>query len=70
MTLNPLLLRRIQLGQPEDRGSSHILEALGKEMGKVKNPRARRILYLVDLFGSSGRIRTYNPSVNSRMLYR
>ena len=21
-------------------------------------------------FGSSGRIRTYNPSVNSRMLYR
>jgi hypothetical protein len=22
------------------------------------------------LFGSSGRIRTYNPSVNSRMLYR
>jgi hypothetical protein len=25
---------------------------------------------LVDLIGSSGRIRTYNPSVNSRMLYR
>ena len=26
-------------------------------------------LELLDLIGSSGRIRTYNPSVNSRMLY-
>jgi hypothetical protein len=27
-------------------------------------------LEVIDSFGSSGRIRTYNPSVNSRMLYR
>ena len=27
-------------------------------------------LQVLDSFGSSGRIRTYNPSVNSRMLYR
>jgi len=27
-----------------------------------------KALILVDLFGSSGRTRTYNPSVNSRML--
>jgi hypothetical protein len=27
-------------------------------------------LYVFEKFGSSGRIRTYNPSVNSRMLYR
>ena len=26
-------------------------------------------LEVIDLFGSSGRTRTYNPSVNSRMLY-
>jgi hypothetical protein len=27
-------------------------------------------VYVFEKFGSSGRIRTYNPSVNSRMLYR
>jgi hypothetical protein len=40
---------------------------------KISMPRKLRLggilgLDVVDLFGSSGRTRTYNPSVNSRML--
>jgi hypothetical protein len=31
--------------------------------------RNRNAINGVERFGSSGRIRTYNPSVNSRMLY-
>ncbi len=39
--------------------------------GEIQVPKCgKRKLKMFKKFGSSGRIRTYNPSVNSRMLYR
>jgi hypothetical protein len=53
-----------------DRAS--ILKERGPKNGHIlQNWRisgCSRLLYVVDLIGSSGRTRTYNPSVNSRML--
>jgi len=48
-------------------------ESLQKSLQSASKPVqkcGRKEPNLLKRFGSSGRIRTYNPSVNSRMLYR
>jgi hypothetical protein len=40
----------------------------GKNNGKCQNGKPEGFPYLVDGVNSAGRTRTYNPSVNSRML--
>ena len=48
-------------------------EAMGENLyptRKMIEPQVIVLKQLTALFGSPGRIRTYNPAVNSRMLYR
>jgi hypothetical protein len=53
------------LSPPPDEGRAARRASARFELPIVFRRWSKRVL-----FGSSGRIRTYNPSVNSRMLYR
>ncbi len=57
----PTLVQQVETRFPQK--SLHVLKTEGQKRVSRGSKSLKR-------FGSSGRIRTYNPSVNSRMLYR
>ena len=54
---------------PEEASDEISLKQRGHKSGHSQSTASKRPSVSVDSIGSSGRTRTYNPSVNSRMLY-